>query len=581
MAWVLLGAVVPRISLDVAAIAAFATLILGGVLDPAEAVQGFGNTTLLTVACMFVLAEGLQRTGAVRGVGRLVEVAARKNMRVLLLGLLPLVMLFSGVMSNTAVVVLLLPVLVAATQRSRMSPSRVLLPLSYASIMGGTLTLVGTTTTLLVDGMLVQAGREGIGLFGITPMGAVFCVVGLTYLVLAGPKLLPNRTGLVTPITAEATRQYLTEIAIPADSPFIGKHLGDFPSLLKKVRFLQIVRGEEILWPPLNDTELQEGDVLLVKTQQDELVRLLDQRGLRSRSDISHESESIHSHNVALAEVMVAPGSSLANQTVLGAKLRYRFGVSVLAVMRKGTHLREHIGGLALRVGDILLVQGEPGSIARLTRTEDDLMVLGGTRMIEARRGKLPMAIGIVAAALTTAALGWIPLVVAVLLGASGLVVTGCISRGQAYRAVDLRILIILGSMLALGAAASKTGLAADIAGGMMSFGEQFGPHGILAMVYLATAILTELVTNAGTASIMVPIALSIADRMGHNYEPYVYAVALAASCSFLTPVGYQTNLLVHGPGGYRLMDYLRLGTPLALMLWALATWLLPMVYGF
>ncbi len=581
MAWVLLGAVVPKISLDVAAIAAFATLILGGVLAPTEAVAGFGNTTLLTVACMFILAEALQRTGAVRGVGRWVEVAARKNMRFLLIGLLPLVMLLSGVMSNTAVVVLLLPVLVAATQRSQMSPSRVLLPLSYASIIGGTLTLVGTTTTLLVDGMLLQAGRDGIGLFGITPMGAVFCVVGLIYLVLAGPKLLPNRTGLVTPITAEATRQYLTEIAIPAGSPFVGKQLGDFPALLKKVRFLQIVRGEEILWPPLQHVELQENDVLLVKAQQDELVRLLDQRGLRSRNETSQDEESIHSHNVALAEVMVAPGSSLANQTVQGAKLRYRFGVSVLAVLRKGAHLRQHIGGLALRVGDILLVQGEPSDISRLTQTEDDLMVLGGTRRIEARRHKLPIAIAIVAAALLSAAFGWMPLVVAVLLGAAGLVVTGCVSRGQAYRAVDLRILVILGSMLALGAAASKTGLAADIAGGMVSFGERFGPHGILAMVYLATAILTELVTNAGTASIMIPIALSISDRMQHNHEPYVYAVALAASCSFLTPVGYQTNLLVHGPGGYRLMDYLRLGAPLAILLWALATWLLPIVYGF
>lgn len=586
---VLLGAIIPALSLDVAAILALGVLVLGGVLSPGEAVQGFGTTTLVVVAGMFVLAEALQRTGAAQGIGRLVERASTRGQRYLMLVLLPVVMLLSGIMNNTGVVVLLLPLLVAACHEIKISPSRVLLPLSYASIVGGTLTLVGTTTTLLVDGIarrrLGDAG--GIAFFEILPIGLVFCAIALLYLVVVGPSLLPNRTGLVTAVSSEATRQYMTSVVLGARSRLIGKRLADVPQLMKKMRALQLVRGEETHWPPFQDMPLQEDDVLLVKGTPEAIVKILAEPGLGGTGD-AEDQGSVAGVDLALAEVMVAPKSRLDHRTVTEARIRDRFGVVVLAVMRHGEHLRDDLGSLTLRVGDILLVQGEPRSIERLARNERDLVLLGGTPPPVRLAHKAPIAVGATAAALGAAVLG-APLSTCVMLAAVLVVVAGCITSPRAYRSVDLRILVVLGCMLGVGYAASKTGLAANVADQLVAVGTwleqgldpRWEHYGVLAMIYLTTAILTEVVTNAGTAAIMVPIAIETASRADVSHKPFVFAVALAASCSFLTPVGYQTNLLVYGPGGYRLQDYLKLGTPLVLMLWVLATFLLPFFYPF
>ena len=576
---VLAGAVVPWLPLDAVSLLAVCVLVAGGVLDVGDAAAGFGSPTLLTVACMFVLAEALQRTGAAQGVGRLIERRAAQGSRALLLALLPLVMVLSGIMSNTGVVVLLLPIIVASAQRTQISPSRLLLPLSYSSITGGTLTLVGTTTTLLVDGLLRQSGRPGLGMFEILPIGAVFCVVALAYLIVACPYLLPDRQGLLTAISPQTTRTFLTEIVLGPRSRLVGKRLSDFADLTARVRTLTLVRGEETHWPPFEDHILTEGDLLLVKGKPEDLLALMQEPGMSGPPDPSRGGR-VTDVGLSLAEVMVAPGSRLIDTTVVGAGMRDRFGVVVLAVQRSGAHLREHLGDLSLRIGDILLVQGEPDSIARLARTESDLILLGGEPPKTHLKHKAPLAIAVVAAALVGAAFG-VPLMIAVMVASLAVVVCGCLTSTQAYRALDLRILVILGSMLAVGRAAQVSGLAPAVAATLVDFGGRWGPHGVLAMVYLATAILTEMVTNAGTASIMVPIALASSEALDVSHTPFVMAVALAASCAFLTPIGYQTNLLVYGPGGYRLRDYMKLGAPLTITLWIVAVLVLPLIFPF
>ena len=576
---VLAGAVVPGVPLDAVSLVAVCLLVVGGVLNVTDAAAGFGSTTLVTVACMFVLAEALQRTGAAQGIGRLVETGAERGQRWLLLALLPLVMVLSGIMANTGVVVLLLPILVSAAQRVKISPSRLLLPLSYASITGGTLTLVGTTTTLLVDGLLRQEGKPGLGMFEILPIGAVFCVAAFAYLVVIGPALLPDRRGLLVPLSAETNRTFLTEVVLGPKSRLIGRCLDDFKSLTRRVRALTLVRGEETHWPPFGDQTLAEGDLLLVKGQPQDLIPLMQEPGVKGPPDPAG-SGRVTDVNLALAEVMVAPGSRLIDTTVAQAGIRDRFGVVVLAVQRSGAHLREHLGALALRIGDILLVQGEPESIARLARTESDLILLGGEPPKPFAKHKAPWAVGFVGAAMISAALG-APLMIAVIIASLGVVIAGCLNSTQAYRSLDMRILVVLGAMLAVGKAAHESGLAQDVADTLVRFGGQWGERGVLAMIYLATAILTEMVTNAGTASIMVPIALKTADTLEVSHTPFVMAVALAASCAFLTPIGYQTNLLVYGPGGYRLRDYMRLGLPLTLTLWIIASLLLPVIFPF
>lgn len=575
---VLVGAVIPRLSLDFVAVLALCVLVLGGVLTPDVATGGFGSTTLVTVACMFVLAEALQRTGAARSIGHLVERRAARGERALLVALLPVVMLLSAVMSNTGVVVLLLPIIVASTTRVGASPSRVLLPLSYASIAGGTLTLVGTTTTLLIDGMLRQLGRPGLGMLDIFPIGAVVCVIMFVYLVLAAPRLLPQRVGLVTPLLPEATREYLTQVLVGPHSRLVGRLVGELSEFQGKARLLQIVRGEEMLWPPFDDVVLQADDELRLKSSPDVILALLAERGLDAPAA---GDEQVEGRNLGLAEVMVAPGSRLRGSTVRRAAIRDRYGVTVLAVQRRGAHLRDHIADLALQVGDVLLVQGESAALARLGRSEGDLITLGGKLQAPPTLGRAPHAIALVGLVLGLAALGVIPLVVAALLGALAVVLAGCLTASQAYRSLNLQVLLILGALLALGRAADESGLATAIANVLIDVGGRWGPHGLLAMLFLATTLLTELVTNAGTAGMMIPIALRVADQAGLSHEPFVFAVAIAASCSLLSPVGYQTNLLVFGPGGYRLQDYLRLGLPVTLCLLITCTLLLPVFYPF
>ena len=583
---VLLSATIPAISIDFAALLGLCLLVVAGVLDSREALAGFGNPTLLTVAGMFVMAEALHRTGAANGISNLVDRAGRQGSRTLMICLLPVVMVLSGVMSNTGVVVLLLPVMLGAAQRLNVSPSRLLLPLSYASITGGTLTLVGTTTTLLVDGLLRQQGLDGLGLLEILPMGAIFCVICCVYLVFVGPLLLPDRKGLTTPITPGTTREFMTEIVLAPRSRLVGRTLAEVQEFRNRVRVLQLVRGEEMWWPPFQDVTLESGDVLLVKTAPEELVRLMGKRGVLGPSGAG-ETGRVAGVHMNLAEVMITPGSNLDGTTVNQAGMRERFGVLVLAVLRRGEHLRQQLGSLKLRAGDVLLVEGEDRQIQRLEHVEQDLIRLGTEPPQAPNPRKAPLAVGLTLVALLAAAAGVIPLVIAVLLGSILVIATGCLTSAQAYRAVNLRILLILGAMLAFGTAVQETGLASSIATGLVAFGDTYGLHGVLATLYLATLILTELVTNAAAAGIMVPIALSMSTRLSEthgmdvSHQPFVMAVALAASCSFLTPVGYQTNLLVYGPGGYKLQDYLRLGLPLSLLLWIAAVLFLPLVFPF
>jgi di/tricarboxylate transporter len=530
---------------------------------------------------MFVISGGMMRTGVVTAASRrLLTLAGGRPVLAVAL-LLVSVGVLSAFVNNTPIVVMTIPVALSVAHAHGVLPSKLLIPLSYASILGGSCTLLGTSTNLVVSSMAEKSGLEPIGLFELAPLGILLAVVGLVYLVVAGRWLLPERP-TVTTSTAEGTgREYVTELVVRAGSPLVGRVVGDTPLHGNALKVLQVIRGDDVLWEPVPRVTLAAGDVLIARGGLSELRTI----GLRDDLDMIPElaPSSVRIDAVAqtLAEIVVTPGSRLVGATIPEIGFRAHFGVTVLAVQRHGHHeVREKLARLILRTGDVVLVQGEPERVAAL-RNEDGMLLLEGADRDVEHRERAPVAIAILVAVVLLGGLTPLPLVACAIGGALAMALTGCVSLREAYTSLDLRTLVLVAGMMGFGLTAEQTGVMAWLSGHLMSFAGPLGPYGVLAVVYLLASVLTEIISNAAAAVLMVPLAIGAAVAMGVDARPFVVAVAFAASASFATPVGYQTNTLVYGPGGYRFRDFLVVGMPLNLLAWVISVVVIPLLWPF
>ncbi|KTG29473.1 SLC13 family permease [Haloferax profundi] len=542
---------------------------------PGDALSGFANTATLTVLAMFILSEGVQRTGVIQILGAKISALTGESELKQLGATVGVVGPISGFINNTAAVAILLPMVTDLAERGRTSPSKLLLPLSYASMFGGMLTLIGTSTNILASDVYSRiTGEAPFSMFEFTTLGALVMVVGTVYLLTIGRRLTPARIEPRLDLTEEfEMAEYLTEVVVRDDSPLVGQQVQQ--ALVETefdVDLLQLIRGDSVFLEPLGPKEIQTGDVFTVRTDRNTLVELLDVEGLDLvGATVTEDELEIADRGQNLVEVVVAPGSSLVGESLATASFRQRYDATVLALRRGGELIRRRMDNLPLRVGDTLLVQATTESIERLD-TNRDFIVAQEIERHDYRESKIPVAVGIVAGVVALAALDFIPIVVSALLGSLAMVATKCLRPTELYDAVQWDVIFLLAGVIPLGIAMENSGAAELLAEMVVMSGEFLPLVAVLGVFYFVTALLTNVISNNASVVLMIPVAIEAAATLGARPFSFVLAVMFAASTAFMTPVGYQTNLFVYGPGGYKFTDYMRVGGPLQLVLGIVTT---------
>jgi len=576
---VLAGAVIlfvtERLPVDVVAMIILASLLMLGLVNPSQALSGFSSEATITVAAMFVLSTGLTRTGALRAVGR----AFGRIRQTWLFTLAVMVSLgaMSAFVNNTAALAVFLPIVLGVAAANKFSASKVLIPMSYAAQMGGVCTLIGTSTNLLVNSLAKDLGLPGFGLFEFAPLGLITMAAGLVYVSLVGPWLLPDKR---TPELTETYQlgKYIAELRVMPDSPLVGKSVADAKlGERHSVFVLELLRGEEKIWSP-RAQKLAAGDILLARGDWARLSRLKDEAKLVIEPEFKLRDEQFRDENQVLTEVMVAPGSRFIGQTLRTLEFNWHYNATVLAIHRRGQVLREKLRDVELTVGDILLMLTSPSEMLHL-RSNTHVVVLTEREEGPASNRKGWIALAIMVAVVAAATLEWLPIVASAILGCIGLVLFRCLKPEELYESIDWRVIMLLAGVLPMGIALQSSGAAGFLAELTLSLVGGWGPIAVLAAIYLLTATLTEFMSNNASAVLMTPIAVATAQSIDANPTSFLVAVAFAASTAFATPVGYQTNTMVYSAGGYRFIDFVKIGVPLNLLFWAIAVYFIPRIW--
>ena len=567
--------VTEKFSTDVVAILVMIALLVSGVLTPAEGLAGFANTATVTVGAMFVLSAGMFRSGAVNFVGRALGRLARHSSGLMLFVLMVGVGVLSSFLNNTAAVAILIPVVIVVARRADTSPSKLLMPLSFASMFGGMCTVLGTSTNILASSIAEQAGLEAFGMFEFTKLGVIFFAVGVAYMMTVGRKLVPDHRGKGDLTKSFGLGHYLTDLVLQIESKSVGHSLASAPLVEELgIEVLQILRGGDTL-RPTPETILREHDVLRIKGDLRTINELKGRAGVTFGMSIKWRDEDLQSTDTRLVEAVVGPSSPLAGKSLAESHLRENYGAAVLAIRQHGAIAHGEFQNIKLMPGDTLLIDVPNDQIEHLTQQRVFLLV-SRAGIPRFNWPKATKALVIVASVVVIAATGLLSIVAAAAAGALMMVLSGCISTEEAYGAIEWNVLFLLAGMLALGAAMEKTGASMLLAEGMIDGVGGFGPIVLLAAFFGVTMLLTEVMSNNATVALLLPIAITAAHSIDANPRTFIFAVVFAASSSFMTPVGYQTNTMIYGPGQYRFMDFVRVGAPLNLIFWVLGTLLIP-----
>lgn len=571
-----------RLPVDLTALGIIAALMVTGLLSPAEAVAGFANPAVITVAAMLIAGEGMIRSGVVGFIAQKIIDGSGGNVKLALLIVIIVVSVASAFINNTPVVVLFIPIILNLSCECNFSPSKFLIPVSYASILAGTCTLIGTSTNIIVSDLSAQHGYGRLSLFELSALGVPVTLFGLAFIYLFALRFMPEHAAPVCELEGKEDKLYLTEFTVPAGSPMIEADPAVFlADRHPRLELFEIIRDSKIHYPNDAPIRMRAGDGIFVKCTANDILAIIRDR-IGALTHLPEGEVFTPDHNDSrIAELVIPPQSSLLGQRLVDTRLHNRDQINIMAVKRRKLHYAEQkLAHLELRIGDILLVQCPKRTLDRIRQTGDVIIVEDVHHEIINRR-KAPWAIFIFAALVAAATIGLADIMVCALTGVFAMLLSGCLKVREAYRAIQGSILLLIVGTIALGAAMEKTGAARFYTGWLMGFFADLPPQIMLGGVIVITSIGTQLLSNNATAVLLLPIAIETAAALSVSPRPFIVGVCFGASACFASPLGYQTNLLVYGPGSYRFTDYMKLGIPLNLMVIIAGTLMIPWIWPF
>jgi len=551
---------------DIVALLALLAVTVTGIIPADHAFSGFGHPAVITVAAVLVVSRGLMNSGVVDSIARLLAKVG-DNHTVQIASLTLLVTIFSAFMNNIGALALLLPVAVKMARKSNRPPSYLLMPIAFGSLLGGMTTLIGTPPNIIISTFRAKTGMTPFQMFDFSPVGVAVAVGGLLFVSLIGWRLIPQRTGQSSREDLFQIKDYVAEVRVPENSKFIGKPLYELEDIKDaEITIVGLIRGDWRVAVPANFEILRAGDVLIVEADSDSLKTLLDTAQLELGKEKPEPNELLGSEEVSVVEAVVKPDSPIEGNTPWTLNLRWRYGINVLGVARLGERLKESLKNIHFKAGDVLLLQGPTDSLYQALSTLGCLpLAERGLRLGQPRR--VVLAVGIFVAALFATTLGFVPVQVSFAAAAVAMTLAGLIAMREIYDSIDWPIIVLLGAMIPVGLALESTGGAELIANALVHSGVPVNATGMVVVLLIVTMFLSDLVNNAAAAIIMAPIAVGMATELGASTDPFLMAVAVGASCAFLTPIGHQSNAMVMAPGGYRFGDYWRMGLPLEVII--------------
>ncbi|RJP74222.1 MAG: hypothetical protein C4532_03005 [Candidatus Abyssobacteria bacterium SURF_17] len=572
--------VTEKVPVDVTAIGIMAVLAVSGILSPEEAVAGFANPAPITVGALFILSAGLMRTGATDYMTERITDLAAGNPKRFLMILLIATGALSAVMNNTPVVVMFISIALAVANKSDFAPSRHMMPLSFISILAGTCTLIGTSTNIIVSDLGAEAGLKSISMFELAPLGVPIAVIGGLFLYLFAFRILPAHRPAVLSEARKDKGKYISELVIPPGSPFVGADPAQ--ELSKKypnVEVHEVITGYRVCDPNTDQCLLDEGDLILATGPAEDLARILSDGGAVLPTSGDTVMPSPYDEEHLMVELIVAPNSRFAGNLLMRTGLAFDTEINIVGVTRRGMQYRgKRLDNFRLRMGDIILAQMPPDHI-EVMREGGDVIVVEDTVHHIVKRHKAPLAVAIFAGMILAASVGGVNILVAALVGAFLMVFTGCLSPRSAYAAVDAQVLILIIGTIALGKALTDTGAASLYARTIVGLLAGMGPRFVLAAFIIFTSVVSHFISNNSAAVLLVPIGISTAHAMGVDPRPFLMGICFGASACFASPIGYQTNLLVYGPGKYSFGDFVRLGMPVNALVWAASSIFIPYIW--
>lgn len=574
-----------KLSVDLIAMLIIASLVLTGVISPEEGVAGFSNAATLTVAFMFVISAAILKTGSLQFVAGLLTRTFRNHYQRGVILLMVVVSTVSAFINNTPVVAVMIPVTTQIAKNSGRAASKLLIPISYASIFGGTCTLIGTSTNILVNGIGVQHGLESFGMFEFTPVGLSYVLVGSVFMIFIGQRLLPTRKEKNNGDLQDTLIDYLAEVEIMKESELANSTILASP-LVKELdmEILELRRNSTIMTLPQGDTIMREGDVLKVRCNLAKLKQLKDQLKVKLMPFDDHDEEGAAEH-ASFVELVIPSNSELEGKTLREFDFRRRFRAAPLAIRQREEVLHDRLQEIRLKAGDVILAEMKTHYLDQYKTSANDqnmpFMILSKEGILNFNRNQFWLVAGIIFSVIFLASTGLVPIVISTLMGVCTLVITGTMTMKEVYRSIQWPIVFLLAGALSLGVAMSNSGLALAIANNITSAFSGYGPIVILSCIYLLTSLLTEVMSNNATAALIAPISIATATQLGVSPVPFLVATMFAASASFMTPIGYQTNTMIYSAGGYKFMDFFKVGVWLNILFWLLGTFLIPIFFPF